>query len=420
MQAALDRGLLDLRGVPGPHYVDIPPYPRPIPTLVMPNGAKIVGDGTTAIVFRGSPMGHDWAGIRVGDAWGITGVNFVVDDTGLGWVEQTHVLEVVGPKTGGLMSYCTFDHPVVPGSSRGDCVRFRGYDPLPDGSADKRIWDQHFHHVVFKRAARSGIAVYGALNTSTFHHLTFLDVADQDLDMETAVASANSFEWYRCTHFQGPSAQSALAVSLYPGSVHMHHCKIRGRGLDVLGGSHDLHDNDVELWMLSPGVPVVYNRKEGSTRFRRERYTRRASAGPGVVFAVAEKITAPSSVLVEDVVVLQETKGPPVVVSGVRGITFRGLEVTDNGAGDVSLRDAVRVEGTKLTKTTPVVFEDCDFLSANRAAVSVSGSYLGGVGSVELRDCFTSRCGTTLRQENVEPTATMGGISGPVTVVDAT
>lgn len=418
MQAALDRGLLDLRGVPGPHYVDIPPYPRPIPTLVMPNGARIVGDGTTAIVFRGSPMGHDWAGIRVGDAWGITGVNFVVDDAGPGWVEQTHVLEVVGPKTGGLMSYCTFDHPVVPGSSRGDCVRFRGYDPLPSGSADKRIWDQHFHHVVFKRAARSGIAVYGALNASTFHHLTFLDTSDQDLDMETSVASVNSFEWHHCLHFQGASAQSALAVSLYPGSVHMHHCELH-RGLDVLGGSHDLHDNDVELSMPSSD-PVVQDRKAGSPRFRRERYTRRSSAGPGAVFVVAEKLTAPSSVLVEDVEVVQEADGIPVGVSGVSGVTFRGLTVTDNGHGDVSRRDAVRVEGTKLTKTTPVVFEDCDFLSANRAAISVSGSYLGGCGSVEVRDCFTSRCGTTLRQENVEATPTMGGISGPVTVVDAT
>jgi len=408
-QAALNTGVLDLRGRLGPHYIDIPPYPRPIATLTMPDGASIIGDGAT-IVFRGDPMGHDWAGIRVGNDWRITGVNFVVDEAAGTWDEQSHVLEIVGPVSGGELSHCSFDHPVVPGSSRGDCVRFRGYP-------DKQIWGQHIHHVAFARSARSGVAVYGGLHASQFHHLTFLDVADQDLDCETAVAGGVDFEWSRCTHRLGPSAQSAIAVSLYPGSVHFHHNTLIGRGLDLMGGSHDVHDNSITQTMRSDD-PVVYLRKAGSSSFSNETWTRAVSAGPGAVFAASQKLTAPSDVVLEDVRLIQLTPATTIAVSGVQGIAMRGLTISDFGSP--AKRDAIRIEGTALTRTTPVVVSDCVFTGLFRAAVSVSGSYLGGVGSVEVRDCLAPGAAAMVRQENVEATARNGGISGPVTTTDNT
>lgn len=416
-QLALNAGTLDLRGKPGRYYIDIPPYPRPIATLTMPDGASIIGDGVdiTTIVFRGDPMGHDWAGIRVGDNWRITGVSFVVEEPAGNWDEQSHVLEIVGPVSGGELSYSSFDHPVVPGSSRGDCIRFRGYDPLPDGTADKRIWNQTVHHVEFRHAARSGVAVYGGLNASRFHHLTFGDTSDQDLDMETATRSFNSFEWDHNIHRLGPSSQSSLAVSLYPGEVHLHHNTLDGRGLDILGGSHDIHDNVITLAVPSPD-PVVYERKTGSTQFRRETWTRTAAAGPGVVFSAAQKITAPSNVTLDDVTFIQYTPQIALAVSGVAGVTMRGLTVIDLGPPGV--RDAIRIEGTALTRTTPVLIADCAFTGTFRAAVSVSGSYLGGVGSIEIRDCSAPGAATMLRQENVDATTARGGIAGPVITED--
>lgn len=391
-QAALNTGLLDLRGRPGPHYIDIPSYPRPIATLTVPDGASIIGDGAV-IVFRGDPMGHDWAGIRVGNDWRITGVNLVVEEPGGTWDEQS-----------GELSYCTFDHPVVSGSSRGDCIRFRGYP-------DKQIHDQLVHHVEFRRAARSGIAVYGGLHGSWFHHLTFADVADQDLDCETAVAGGVEFEWSYCTHRLGPSAQSAIAVSLYPGAVHMHHNVLDGRGLDIMGGSHDVHHNTIT--QATPiQAPVVYLRKAGSTRFHDEVWTRTAGAGPGAVLAVAQKLTAPSNVVLEDIALVQHTPVMALAISGVEGITMRGLTVTDLGPAGV--RDAIRIEGTALTRTGPVAIADCTFTGAFRAAVSVSGSYHGGVGEVEVRDCSAPGATAMVREENTEPTTTRGGITGPV------
>lgn len=405
-QIALNSGLLDLRGMVGPFFVDIPPYPRTIATLTMPDGAKIIGDGQT-IIFRGDPMGHDWAGIRVGNDWSITGINFVVDEPAGNWDEQSHVLEIVGPVSGGSLSHCTFSHPVVAGSSRGDCIRFRGY-------SDKRIWNQIVHHCTFLHAARSGIAVYGGLHGSRFHHLTFLDTSDQDFDCE-GQGDIVDVEWSYNVHRSGPSVQSGLAVSLYPGSVHMHHCQLE-RALDILGGSHHIHHNKIALSMPSDD-PVVYLRKAGGTRFHDEIWTRFPGAGPGMVFGAAQKITAPGPVTLEDVQIAQHTPRGSVFVSGVNGISFTRVTIADSGA-NCSVRDAIRIEGTSTTRTTPVVVSDCDFQSTFRSAVSVSGSYLGGVGSVEIKDCVTSLCLATLRQENIEPTATMGGISGPVTVTD--
>lgn len=408
-QDALNAGILDLRGRPGRYYVNIPSGSRSIATLTMPPGARILGDGVdvTTIVFRGDPEGHDWAGIHLGDDYDIHDVSFAVEEQAGSWIEQCHLIEIVGPHRGGEMSYCSLDHPVV-GTKRGDCIRFRGY-------IDKLITGQHMHHLDFRHAARSGIAIYGGVHESAFDHLTFRDTRDQDLDCETAVASGVEFEWSYCTHLLGPSSRSELAVSLYPGAVDLHHNVIEGRGLDVLGGSHSLRGNRITLTTPS-GAPVVQVRKDGSSHFRNETWIRAASAGPGAVFVAAEKLTAPSYIWMDDCDLIQNTPVVSIAISGVKGVALRGLRVIDMGA--TKARDAIRIEGTKLTRTTPVLVQDCAFSGTFRSAVSASGSYLGGVGSIEVRDCEALGATVMLRQENVEATATNGGISGPVTVAD--
>lgn len=409
-QDALNAGILDLRGRPGRYYVNIPRSPRPIATLTMPPGARILGDGVdvTTIVFRGDPEDHDWAGIHLGDDYGIHDMSFAVEEQTGRWIEQCHLIEIVGPHRGGEMSHCSLDHPVVIGPKRGDCIRFRGY-------IDKRITDQHMHHLEFRRAARSGIAIYGGVYESQFHHLTFRDTRDQDLDCETAVASGVEFEWHDCVHLLGPSARSSLAVSLYPGSVHMHHNLLDGRSLDIMGGSHALNNN--RIWLRTPsGEAAVSVHKEGQAQFRNEQWVRGEAAGPGAVFVAAERLTAPSHVMLEDVEIVQNTPALSIGIFGVAGAELRGVRVIDQGA--LTARDAIRIEGTKLTRTTPVVVSDCVFEGTFRSAVSVSGAYLGGVGSIEIRDCLAPGAATILRQENVEMTATNGGISGPVTVED--
>ena len=217
-QAALNAGTLDLRGRPGRHYVHIPPRPRLTSTLIMPDGCSIIGDGVdvTTIVFYCDPMGVDWAGIRVGNDWRITGVSLEVEEPGGDWDEQSHVLEVVGPVTKGEMSYCSIDHPLVPGSSRGDCIRFRGYSP------SQTIWDQVCHHVDFRRSARSGVSIHSGLygelladghSSTRFHHCKFTNIADQDLDCEGS-GDIVGIECDHNEHLAGGNPQTSLSVSL--------------------------------------------------------------------------------------------------------------------------------------------------------------------------------------------------------------
>lgn len=417
-QAELNTGCLDLRGKPGRYYVDIPAT-RAIPVLSMPDGASILGSGPdeTAIVFRGDPQGRDMACLRARSKYKIEGVSLVVEESGGTWNEQSHLFEIVGPANDGEIAYCILDHPVVPGFRRGDCIRLRGYPPDESGANDRRIWRQRIHHTVFRNAARSGVSLYGGVHDSEFDHCEFLNTKSQDLDQEGTAGDNVNVEWHHNIHRLGPASQSALAVSLYPGSTHLHHNVLDGRGLDMLGGDHHTHHNVVTLRTKSSD-PVVYRRKAGTTHSHDETWIRSADAGPGVVFAAAEKLTAPFDVRLEDVTLVQNTAAMTVAVSGVVGVSMRGLQLLDQGPPGARPRDAIRIEGTLSTRTRDVSIVDCAFMGRFRAAVSASGSYIGGVGELEVRDCHAPDADAMLFLENTDPTPDRGGIAGPVIDVD--
>lgn len=429
-QDQLDAGLLDLRGKPGRYEVGMPADDvRPYASLYMPMDAKIIGDGpeVTAIVFIGDPGGRDWRGILTASGWLITGVSLEVDSPTGAWTEQTHLIEEIGPQSGGELSYATLSHPAVAGSSRGDCLRLRCYEPTADGTADRRCLDLSVHHVVFKNCARSSVSVYAAMHghmllpdedgevhsSSRVHHTTHLNTCDQDFDGEGAGhvgggQPVDVFEWDHNTHRVGSCRQSALAVSIYPGAVHLHH-NVIDRGVDILGGNHELDHNRITQMVPNGGDPVVYVRKAGSTFAHDEEWIRPAEAGPGTVFTVAQKITAPTGIRLKDVQIIQHTAAGSIVAAGIAGLSLSSVRVTDDGPPGV--RDAIRIEGTNGPdgiRSTGISIADSTFIGGFRAVVSTTGSYRG-VGSFSLRGNSSYGAGAGMR---CEPGA--GGISGPI------
>lgn len=444
-QVSLTSGLLDLRGAPGRYEVFMPPAgARPYASLTMPDGAQIIGDDlkTTTIAFVGDPDGRDWCAVRSGNNWLISGVTLEVAEPGGVWGEQSHVICVRGPRVGGELHHAAISHPVVAGSSRGDCMQIIGYPPdAATGAVDQRVWDQHVHHVTFRHCARSGVAVHsglhgrmlppdinGEVHSSTrFDHNIFEDISDQDLDEEGTgdiggIDSSDVVEWDHNTHRLGASAQSALAISIYPGSTHLHHNAVVGRGVAIMGGSHDVHDNTVTQTVPNGGDPVVYLRKAGSSRFRNETWVRMATAGPGAVFGAAQKISAPTNVRLDNVKLVQHTAAVSIFASGIAGFALRAVSVTDDGSP--SVRDAIMVEGTNGStgvRTTGILVQDSKFAGSFGAALSVSGSYTGGAGSVEMRGSQAPGSQLGLRCDNVLPVPTphegplSGGVIGPIT-----
>ncbi len=436
-QCALSRGLLDLRGTPGRYYVDTPAWPRSFAVLTMPDDAVLIGDGSETIAFRGDPMGHDWRGIQPSDRGRITGITLELTDTASQWDEQSHLVEIVGPLTGFRLDHVKFFYPVAAGISRGDCLRIRCY-------SGSRCWNVEVDNNIFSGCARSGVAIYSGLHGSRlpdgtcstrFHHNVFDDVSDQDLDCEGGgdiggIDATDCVEWDHNVHHTGHSIQSSIAVSLYPGSVDFHHNVLDGRGLDLLGGSHHVHDNVITQTMPNGGAPVVYLRKAGSSRFNDELWVRTVSAGPGAIFVAAQKITGPTNVKVQDVRMRQHTASPSIAVQGVDGVELHAVDLVDDGpqsttkTGALTFRDAVQIEGTNGAagiRTTGVVIRDSSFAGNVRSVVSVSGgggtatSFAAGVGTIVIDGNSSSGAAFGLRCENTRKTATSGGISGPVT-----
>jgi hypothetical protein len=432
-QLALNAGCLDLRGAPGRYEVAIPPMPRVPATLIMAAGAVIIGDrdGSELIAFTGNPQGGDWRGIQPGVAWLIDGVDLAVDSPGGMWGEQSHLIHVRGPLVGGELANATLSHPVVAGSSRGDCLQIVGYPQhSANGAPDQRVWNIHVHHVTFASCARSGVAVHsglhgrllppdsdGEIHSSTrFDHNTFLDTADQDLDEEGTgdvggIDGGDVVEWDHNDHRVGAHVQSSLAVSIYPGSTWFHDNTLNGRGLDIYGGYHEVNGNTITQSMPNDAAPVVYVRKAGSTWFHNETWARSPSAGTGPVFVAAQKITAPTGVQLEYVHIDQHTSGGSIGASGIVGFGLYHVTVVDDGPP--MLRDIVRIEGTNGIRTTGVSIMDSSFTGPGRRTISVSGSY-AGVGSVAIVGNVATGTMTGLVCENTVATAKMGGISGPV------
>lgn len=414
IQAALNAGCVRLGA--GRYDVFTPPLPRSYWVLSMPDGAHIEGLGDRSqLIFSGDNMGKDWRGIQLGNSVVIERVQLLVQGmTGI-TSEQTHVVRTDGPKNSIRISHVLIDHPVVPGSKRGDCIQFVGYPPSAT-SPDKRINDVTVDHVTFAHCARSGIAAHSGLHNFRFTDNRFLGTSDQDIDFEGSGdivdgdISDNDFE-------MPDYSESSTSVQIQAGErIHFHHNTLNGRGLDLYGCTNCEVDHNHIIQSAPSEVPVVNLRKSSHVvRFHDELWERMLTAGPAYVLGVSQKISAPDTVSVVDTRIIQHTGFHAIQVVGIVGFNLLDTLVAyDSAVANMVGLLVTGAAGEGGLRSTDLHVMDSVFTGPLRWVASITGSYLG-VGSLEMRRVTAPGAIGGLICSNL---LTQGTITGPVTYGD--
>ena len=409
----------------GRYDVITPPAPRPYAMLTLPAGLTLQGAGVSSVIaFSGDNSGGDWRGIQLGNHTLIQHLKLISDFTPGTTNEQTHIIRGDGPLTDVTVTDVVINHPAHTSKS-GDCIQFVGYPPS-DTSPDKRIWNANVHHVTFERCDRSGIAVHSGLHgtlvgghfTTRFNNNLFVGISDQDIDGEGS-GDTDGVEIDHNT-FQIPANLESMIAIQIQASSHIHiHDNDLARGIDLYGCSSCELDHNIVTKTLAGTDPVVNLRKLSSNVvFHDETYTRAASAGPGVVLQVAQKIGAPDHITIADTQLIQHADAAALYTSGIVGLQLLRSTITYDGVNGVPGRiDGIVMNGSAGDlgiRSTDLHVIDSVINGPYRAAIGISGSY-EGVGTLEVTRTHATGSVQGLRCENI---ATGAGITGPVTYVD--
>lgn len=409
----------------GQYDVVTPPPPRSVAMLTLPAGTTLQGAGTPSVLrFSGDNGTRDWRGIQLGSSTLIQQLSLVTDFTPGTTDEQTHVIRGDGPLTDVTITAVTINHPSHQSKS-GDCIQFVGYPPS-DTSPDKRIWNANVYNVTFERCDRSGIAVHSGLHgtlvdghsTSRFHDNTFVAISDQDIDGEGS-GDTDGLEIDHNTFQVPPNLESNIAIQIQASSnIHIHD-NTMARGLDLYGCSQCELDHNVITLAIPASEPVASLRKLSSNVvFHDETYTRAASAGPGLVLSIQQKISAPDHVTVADSRLAQYADAVPLFAMGIVGLNVLRTTITYGGSNGVPLRiDGIVVNGSAGDlgiRSTDIHVVDTTIDGPVRGAMAISGSY-SGVGTVEMTRDHAPGARQGLGCEGI---STGAGITGPVTYVD--
>lgn len=415
LQAALNTGCLRLEA--GTYDVATPPAPRPVAMLRMPPGARIYGVGPASIVaFRGDVGGRDWIGILLADRTAISRVKLTGGGLAPGSTnEQSAVIAGYGPLSNVALDHITVDHPVVPGSRRGDNVHLVCYEPKPDGTGDKRCNDIDIGHLESISAARSGVAIYGGCHRVRIHDSAFHDTKSQDFDGE-GLGGCTELEIDHNTFETGPDQASALAVSLQnTRTAHLHDNTYNGRGLQLYGCS----DCEVDHERMTQQIPIAggvieVDKTSSGVRIHDVSVIRGSAAGANNVVRVWQReASAPDHVSIKDSTFIQHAAANVISTVGVDGVLLDHVTAFIDAPGWYAL-DALGSAGAYAQRTTGIQVTDSQFYGPFAAVVRVSGSY-GGTGSVAMERVAAPDAAVGLHCENM---AVGAGVIGPVTYAD--
>lgn len=411
----------------GVYKISTPPFPRIRPMLMARGGPDdkhptvLRGvDASTELAFDGDNMLGEWRGLQLASHLKILHIWFTSNLANT--VEQTHMMRGDGALVDLEIGYVKCFHPSR-GWKSGDCIQFVGYPPAADGTNDKRIWDVVVHHTVFAESGRSGIAFHSGMHgtmkgghyTTRFHHNICQRISDQCIDGEVGTGDGDDdgMEIDHNVFEPRTNAESSVAIQIQ-GARHVWvHDNTMAGSMDLYGcDACEFSDNTASL-AFSDGNPVVLYRKAGTgTAFRDETYTREASAGPGYVMAVAQKLTAPDRVTVDDVKLVQHAPSAAFYAWGIVGLTMRHLTVLADSAVPIRA-DAVQVSGSSGIdgiRTTEISLSDSHLTGPYLSGIAVGGSY-AGTGSLTVERNWSSGTARGLRCDN----PTIGsGVTGPV------
>ncbi len=411
LQAALDAGCLELAA--GTYDIDTPAAPRPVAMLYLRAGGRITGVGPASVIaFRGDAGKRDWRGLQLANDTTVRRVSFTTGGIPAGTTnEQSHVIRGDGPVTGIRIDHNTFDHPVQPGSRRGDAIQLVGYEPAADGTGDKRIFDVDIGHNDFINAARSGVAIYGGCHRVRVHDNTFRNTKSQDFDGE-GLGGCTDLEIDHNTFNVGPDQASAISVSLQNTTrAHLHDNTLNGRGMQLYGCSDCEVDHELIVQRLPiSGAVLSIEKTSASVRVHDVRIVREASAGAQNVVRVWRRDTSsPDHVVIKDSVLIQHAPGNVVSGIGIVGLRLEHVSVFTDFPGWYGV-DALGSAGAYATRTAEIEVIDSNFYGPLAAVLRVSGSY-GGTGSVTVERTWADQAVQGLRCENM---LIGGGVLGPV------
>jgi hypothetical protein len=411
----------------GRYDIFTPPQPRSRDILVMATSETLEGIGlSTVLAFSGDSAGGEWHGIRPAPGFHIRRLALVTSLTRT--VEQTHVVRGDGPLRGGEIDHVTCSHPAASGFKSGDCFNFSGYLASAT-SPDRVVWDVHIHHVDVLRSDRSGIAFHGGLrgtlmpdghSTTRFDHVRCFGVTDQCMDGEGNTGGTDTVEIDHCLFGLWLGYESAAALQIQGSSgIHIHDNVSTAQSWDLLGcDACDVHDNVITLAVPSTSSVVSLQRAGSGTTFHDELYTRTAVAGPGYVLGIAQNLTVPDHVRVEDVHLVQGTGATALFASGIVGLSMRHLTASCDWspaagiAPETKMRmDAIAIAGAVGTRTTEIELSDSDVTGPYRSAIATGGG-LGGAGTITISRTRATGMTNGIRCEGV---AIGAGVTGPIT-----
>lgn len=347
------------------------------------------GRDGTVIRFVGDAAGHDWAGIVVTGLDPIVIDNVTLDGTGVtGANEHSPLIRVSGPATVEI-AHSHFDYPAD--GKRGDCVSLIG-QPGKDAHA-------HVHHNTFGSCARVGVQFHSNV-IGEIDHNVFMD-GGRAADLDGEGSGGNQLQIDHNYVAVGLHTTSVLALQIEADlGDRIHDNTFIGKAINIYGCAFcESHDNHVTLTMPT-GAPVLQVTKASPGYYDHDNvYERAASAGPGFVVFVAQKLTAPSDVVFEHAWIAQHTPRAPIQSLGIQGMALRRTTVLYDGGVPVMAWDA---EGISQ-RTTELALDHSTLIGPYIAALVVSSSY-GGTGTVLVRDTIASA-----------PLVCKGAVAGPVT-----
>lgn len=399
----------------GRYDVFTPPLPRPAPyaMLVMRPWTEIVGVGDASVVaFSGDPQKEDWRGVELATGAHLHRFRPVVEICAGCTNEQTHVLRGQGPISDITIDHMSFYHPVVVGSSRGDCIQIVGYAPA------KLVERVTIDHNRFDACARAAYTWHSGARQLKITYNTMLDVSDQSLDGEGQDESgapliSDSEIAYNVIQ-TGPSAAGGgnLGVQIVRAeNLHVHDNQLLGRGMDVAGCVHcEFNSNVVTQDVYGEDAAVMVRKGCDDVWLHDEKYTRSATAGARAVLAVQQRISAPKNVRITDSQIIQHTASIGIYSQGVVGFLIANTVITYDGGSNAQY--CVDLAGTEL-QTTDLHITDSLIRGACRA-IRISGA-AGGTGTLEVARTATQSVSLGLRcEQTVVAPPKAAGINGPI------
>ena len=352
---------------PGVYTIVTPPAPRAVALLDV--RVSLFGSPAgTVIRCVGDTAGLDWRCMQV--RGGVAVRRLRIETSLVGVAEQSHVIRVDGPAAGVVLADLEIDHP-TPGG--GDAIQVVGYSP------DRLITGLEVARVSVPRSSRSGIAIHSGLHSARLHHLVFGSISDQSIDGEGSGDTEDVAIDHVVDHRLGQTTTSIQVM----GWTRLRLADVQLAGGVDLYGCTDCEISDAVIRQAAPTTNAVLTIRKTSPRVtvRSSTIERAASAGPGMVVAIAQRIGAPRDVALVDVQLIQHAPSVALQVVGVDGLSLERLAISYDGAPLALTRtDAIQLTGGPTVRTDRVSIVDSSIGGAYRAAILVAGQ----VGAVDV------------------------------------